>query len=330
MSLDDFSPAGDAEEPRDDLNDLDEDLFDFPPVDVPEASARPAEPSESELDAALDQTSPALPANEPEQATAGSIDMQLEEEDLLDAPSVAGGDAIPAAPPSAAASPGASAGDIDDEVEQLMREAKEEQRRAEERRQSQRRAAAPPAEPQPAVEPAPALPLASPEAPLAPVQVPVVSTGGSPALWVFTALSACFMAGLLFIAWNFTSAYERRLDAQPEDTGLAQFEPAPAFETTQVETETPTRPDPDDRSEATRRGGESIPPLESFHDSVLAVADSAIADGRFNEARRMVYGLLAELDRLPPEARQEVERRSAYLIAFSHEAEADHLRESLQ
>jgi|GEM_PF-2634812 len=336
MSLDDFAPAGEPDEP---LDDLDEDLFDFPPVDVPEASARPEESGTDELDAMLDETSPALPASEPVQETAGSIDMQLEEEDLLDAPPAqAPDDAVerpsPEAPTPAveAPTPPPAAGGIDDEVEQIMREAKEEQRKAEERRQKNKPAPETTEATQPVVEPAPALPVASTEAAAVPVQVPVLATGGSPALWVLTALSACFMAGLLFIAWNFTTAYERRLDARPMDSGVAQVEPPPTRgpETTLEVPERHPERDEDSQSETARRSDEAIPALDTFHDSVLAVADSAIEDGRFHEARRMVYALLAKLDRLPPEEREGVERRAAYLIAFSHEAEADHLRESLQ
>jgi hypothetical protein len=57
----------------------------------------------------------------------------------------------------------------------------------------------------------------------------------------------------------------------------------------------------------------------------LELARERIAQGEHARARRMLYGLLAVIDRIEPPAREELEAQAGFLIADSYRIEADSL-----
>lgn len=162
-----------------------------------------------------------------------------------------------------------------------------------------------------------------------PVVVQSVATAGpaSKAIWVLTAAVVVFLFGMLGVAWRATSTFQQQLQQvrTEVDASADRIGQRTAAELRLLVAE---------RERAAQRvqqpAGASVPALEPLHETSLAVAEEALDEGRFAAARRTLFQLLAEADRLPSGQRAAVERRAAYLIARSHKVEADRLEESDQ
>lgn len=164
----------------------------------------------------------------------------------------------------------------------------------------------------------------------APVQFALpAGVGGSKALWVLTGAAVLFMFGLLAIAWRATSSFQQQIEQVRAEvsTSNAQIQRETAGELQQiVELQGELlRAAPQGTAEVER-----IPAMESPHETVLTVAREAIATGRFADARRMLFTLLAEADRFPVDSREDMERRASFLIAASHKREAETLQENVK
>lgn len=373
MSLDDFTPADDPADNLDE--DLFDFPRTGSSEESPQASASPEqdEPSpesdsdELELDAVepdgadADPIAAPLPSVDPlDEDDLGSVDMNLDDEDqdIFGFPSVGG--VLPLDEPQLAvpdpeleeASEATSLSrQIDDEdLEEIIRAAKEEQRQNPNSRVIEK-SAEPQAEadiletepvaPEDFAELAEELDSLVPQAAgMNPSQVHAAplfaSVAGAPkALWVLTGTAMVFMVGLLLIAWNFTSAFERQIEASKERSAAAFSEgPGPQrpvivqsqSPVNQAELSTQSVPEPSRLVESSLGPSRKLPALDDPHESTLIVAESAIGDGRFVHARRMLFGLLAKVDRLPAEQRNSAEQRASFLIAHSYKSEADSLR----
>jgi len=353
MSLDDFAPSG---EPADDL---DEDLFDFPPIQSSESSPIVPAPSETksgaakarELHAELEEQDSLLPAEEPLDDLA-SLDMSLddEDEDLFGFPNPQaqtpqenyGSDADESLADDADAPEEPL---LEEDIDHLIREAKSASaRNREENYVGAKENEATYGELEPVARSEADVIVAQPPAQAAPTLLGLGAS--SRALWVFTGASILFMIGVLMIAWNLSSAFEKQLqvaraqspDSQsPEARQAIQQDPAQHYppDTNQdVERiDDPSALSSTDGSAVRlprqpRESSKTLADLEAPHESVLVVAESAIADGRFIEARRLLFGLLAEIDRIPADSRARAEERATFLIAGSHKAEAELLLEN--
>jgi hypothetical protein len=319
MALDDFTPASEAPDldaPSPALPAEGDDLFDFAEED--EARA--------ELDA--EQPPAPIPASDPREACTGldpELDVDLFGFPPMDLSSLGIQPSKPAAPePPVEASSGALDDLLEEDLEGDLPGA------------PQRSSA--PADPVPASavrepEPAPAAAPRPEGAAAAPAPTPVVvqsvATAGpaSKAIWVLTAAVVVFLFGMLGVAWRATSTFQQQLQQvrTEVDASADRIGQRTAAELRLLVAE---------RERAAQRvdepAGTSVPALEPLHETSLAVAEEALEEGRFAAARRTLFQLLAEADRLPSGQRAAVERRAAYLIARSHKVEADRLEESDQ
>jgi len=163
----------------------------------------------------------------------------------------------------------------------------------------------------------------------APMRVAVPAAASPKALWVLTGAVVVFLVGLLAIAWRATSSFQQQIEQVRADvsTSTAQLQRETADELQQIVAlqGQMLRSTPQNTAEVER-----IPAMESPHETVLTVAREAIAKGRFADARRMLFTLLAEADRFPVESREDMERRASFLIAASHKREAETLQEIVE
>ncbi len=163
----------------------------------------------------------------------------------------------------------------------------------------------------------------------APLRVAVPAAASPKALWVLTGAVVVFLVGLLAIAWRATSSFQQQIEQVRAEvsTTTAELQRETAGELQQIVQMQGQllRSAPQNTAEVER-----IPAMESPHETVLTVAREAIAGGRFADARRMLFTLLAEADRFPVESREDMERRASFLIAASHKREAESLPENVE
>ena len=358
MALDDFAPASDLPEPKPlapepQAPDLDEDLFDFAALQAeqePEGGAVQAaageasreddgddlmaEPQETASDAGADPQSKARDLSSVCSGLDPELDVDIFNFPPLDLTSlgISPGEVEPAAveqsieaatrsvhdllnedldAPRSAPTTHPYAGsdvDFDDSEEELVGQHEHDHQREPRPRQAE-----------PGTAPtAPQLVLPQGYAP-----------GASKAVWVLTAAVVVFMFGLLAIAWRATSSFQQQIEQVRSDVKetTAQLQRETAGELQQIVQIQSDLIRGGSSGEARR---EPIPAMDAAHDTALAAARESIAIGRFAEARRTLFMLLAEADRFPPESRDELERKAAFLIATSHKREAETLREDVE
>ena len=344
MGLDDFAPAEEA-------NDLDEDLFDFPPMELPEAPVAEAEPAPAgeaaAAPAAADAAAPAAAAPVPNTPTiCTGLDPELDEDlfgfppmDLSELGIVAGDAAQGDIEESIQKATQQVTDMLEDDLGDIVREASAEE--------ATPAPPPPPLEipdapapavqeaapaPQPAAQPAPAAQAPAPAAPVA-TQVayaaPVAVSSTSPrAMWVLTAGVLLFMVGILSIAWRATSVFHEQIQSVRKDvadsaTNLRDSTTDTMKELAELERELIRY-----QVNAAKTGQDSeIPPqgleIQAPHEVVLQVATEAIENGQYQEARQMLFNLLAEADNHPEDIRDDMERRASTLIAESHKSQAE-------
>jgi len=336
MALDDFATASEmGVEPG--AVDLDEDLFDFPLQQSMESLV-------AEEGGGRTASSAAPPpvehhdVHEPPPATAAAttftgLDPELDEDLFGFPPMESPGQARPAprvAPTPAEAAAAQVADFLEDDLDALIGEAEVEER-AKAAPAAQPRAAAPPVAPvstAPPAAPAQGVPLfVPPGGQLAPV---AVGSSDPRIAWALTAAALVFVLGILGIAWRAVSgmgsAWERMQGTVEEGNRrmTAQLE---LTMRRQLEMEAELLHQKKLAAEAAASLPEAQKPRELMapHELSLLVAEEAIGAGEFEEARRVLYNLLATADRLDEEDRAEAEERAAFLVGRTYQAEAEHL-----
>jgi hypothetical protein len=304
MALDDFSPASDLPEPqldapRSPMADGGDDLFDF------DEAATPAP-----------QEAAAPEAQEGPRACTG-LDPELDVDLFGFPPMDLSSLGIPASAPGVEDQLDAAAQSVEDLLQdELVDDEPFIEAPAPERPQ------AIPAEPPAAPVAAAPAPVTAPAGPLPTAPVVVASAPASSAIWVLTASVVLFLFGMLGVAWRATSNFQQGLEQvrTEVDRSADRIGERTASELRELVAEQTAA-----RSEAS--AGPRIPALEPLHETSLTLAEEAVSEGRFADARRTLFQLLAEADRLPATDRTAVERRAAFLIAESHKLEADSLQE---
>ncbi len=160
----------------------------------------------------------------------------------------------------------------------------------------------------PKTEPAPATsPTGTPQVVLAPAGTRFSMTPLAAGL--FGALIAANVALMLF-AWNSVSATRDLVLDVAHDVREASAD---------------LREESSQRSAAAAKA--SQPAFGALPEGyrTLELARERIAQGEHARARRMLYGLLAVIDRIEPPAREELEAQAGFLIADSYRIEADSL-----
>jgi hypothetical protein len=335
MGLDDFAPAPKA------ADDLDVDLFDFPPMVLPEPpQAEVSEEPKAQVEVArVETTSPAraeAPKATPADGCTG-LDPELDV-DLFDFPpidlssiGITPAQTTPSAIEESIDSAAQSVSDfLEDDLGDMVQTARAEQAPL---------VPVPQAAPAPAVAPAaaPAAATAIPQTTPVPVAAPVAYTpiavaGPSPkALWVLTAAVILFMVGLLGIAWRATSSFQQQIqqvrsDVQASTKQLQATTTSSIKELAEVENALLLNQINASKSNRDARSPQKGLDIQDPHTVTLAVATNAIEMGHYSDARRMLFSLLAEADGIPSTAkREEMERQSLFLIANSHKLEAQSL-----
>lgn len=328
MAMDDFASASDPKAPGKEI-DLDEDLFDFPPIETEEASAASVEAAPAEAapapTAAPETTSAPSPtaASPSAAASAGYTGMDPDlDVDIFDFPPIEDD----AAPPSIAGGDLEASLDeaaetvhtlIEDDLGEMIQEHHEELER------QKVEAEAPPAPPEPeAPQPAASTPT--------PASLPAVavSAGSSRTQQVLVGAVILFMVGVLSIAWRLTSTFSQSLERVRDDVeagnrtlseqSLAQLQRIDELEAELVEQQRRA-------ARAETEGHAAVPAMRSPIDLTLLSAESAIEDGDFAAAREILYGDLASIDALPTEMRAGAAERMEFMIARSYELEARRL-----
>ncbi len=279
---------------------LDEDLFGFPPMEIPGQPA-PTEAAavEKSIDQAAQGVTDLLEDDLDEMIGEAEAEMEPEVEEAPPAAPTAAPAPAPAPAAPAAAAPATAP------AAQAVR------------------AEAPPA----------AIPIAVPVGTqLAPA--PVGSTNPKIA-WTLIVASLLFIFGILGIAWRATSSMgsamegmqgrleegNRRMAAQNELTlrRLSEME-AELLRQQKLATEAAAG------VTVTEKPRELMAP----HELTMLVAGEAIDAGQFTEARRILYHLLATADRLDSKDRLAAEQKAAFLIAQTYQAEAEALEGGAQ
>ena len=338
MALDDFAPASEIPEPNPDsplakAGEADEDLFNFPAA-APEAGPEaPAADAESGEDLMADPPAKAEPVKTEIECTGLDPELDVDVFDFppldlsslgVEEPEAPLEETIEAATQSVHALLQDDLGDstnleldaphFDDDLEDLPSAA------AQATAAPQSQEFAPHTGPQPN----------QPQAIATPVHVAVPAGGGSSkALWVMTAGLLVFLFGLLAIAWRATSSFQQQIEQVRAEvtTNTAEIQRETADELERIVAM---------QGQLLRGAGQGvdepqlIPAMESPAATVMTVAQEAIEQGRFADARRMLFTLLAEADRYPAESREEMERHAGFLIAASHKHEAQTLPEDVQ
>lgn len=338
MGLDDFAPAGAIPAPtpptRADSK-LDEDLFDFPPMELPHVPAPEVETSE-----ALESNEPVAEAAPASQPAAPKVCTGLDpalDEDLFGFPpmDLSGLGINPDGTLSVELElsidqAAQSVTDLlEDDLGDIVRDAHKEQQAAV--KAQDKPAPAPAAQ---AAVPAPAPNQGQVQAQVQPPQFAptnqVPAQGGwsgpsSPkAMWVLTGATVCFMFGLLGIAWRATSSFQQQIQGVREEVQLNNTR-LQAATSQNFDDLSKMERDLRDQIKTTQSAGTSgaIEPMARPHDIAMEVARQSIASGRPADARRMLYKLLAEADNHPADTREAMEREASFLIAECHKVEAE-------
>ena len=343
MGLDDFAPADDS------AFDPNEDLFEFPgDLGSPEPdAAAPFEGLDEDLGASpldlsddvLDSFDAPMPSVDPDSDHAdrdlgAALDFDPDE-DLFGFPPLEQpeperetDDGSAAAPERSTDRPRSPVNDLlEDDLDDMIRETQAEQQRE--------------ATPAPEHEPRAPLPSSRHAAPRredppypagAPAQAQAVPVAaGSPlALWVLTTAVIFFMVGLLGIAWRATSSFQNQLETvraevQAQATELEQGTAAGAAQLLQLQAELERERRAVQSQAGDPQPGVKASPVEAAHERDLFVARELLDEGQFDDSRRVLFGLLAEADRLPADARAGVEEEARFLIARSYVTEAETL-----
>lgn len=322
MAMDDFAPAGPEQ-----LNDeLDQDLFDFPPMEAPKASAAASEPDEptTVTETAPTPTSPASPAKASGGYTGMDEDLDLDIFDfppLVDhsqneAPLIAGGDLEESIEDAAKAVSELLEDDLGEMIAVHERDLAE--------RDAPRQEAAPAPAPAPAMAPAPA-------ASTAPATL-TVSSAPSKVQWVLVGSLITFMVGVLGIAWRLTSTFSDSLERVRDDVELGNQ----ALETQNLEQM--RRIDELQRellaqqalaSQQLAAAGETKTTFTTHSpaDLTILAAEASLQSGEFAAARQMLFRDLAAADSMPIDQREATVQRMELLIAHSFELQAQQLQE---
>ena len=359
MALDDFAPAAELNGRVEESN-LDEDLFDFPLMVSLEANAGQEEETQDEWgelppEPVAEVTEPdpepvAVAAPEPEpvaEAAPAPVEPQVItgldpalDEDLFGFPPLE----LPAGASPAGGGTNlergldqatAAVGDLlEDDLGEMVEHTHREQLAAEAaaatKAAAQNAPAPAPPVPQSTVQPAPApapAPAADFSAAAAPIRPFTVPAGDPRIVWVLGGAVIVFMLGLLIVAWRATSniglpngaagggvsetatnGESRNADAAAQQLAILQEMLRQQKLATQAA--------------LGAVASEGPPPLQRPHEITLAVAQESIDEGRFAEARRMLYGMLATAEQLPAEDRRQAEETAAYLLARSYRLEA--------
>lgn len=308
MALDDFTPSSEPPE-----NDLDspspalpaegDDLFDFEAEELD---------AESPLAASEESPAPATPSS-PQEACSGldpELDIDLFGFPPMDLSSLG-------IEPEEASSLEADLEVATSGIEDLLSEELSELDPV----QPSPEPTPPPAAPAAVAAPAPA-PATAPA--VAPAPVAIAARPTSAASWVLTVAVVVFLFGLLGIAWRATSNVQQQLQQVRSDVDASAER---IGQRTAAELREIVAAQGQSGSTLQERGPSGLPSLEPLHETSLLLAEEAIDEARFPEARRILFQLLAEVDRLPEGQREAVEQRAAYMIADSHRAEAESLVE---
>jgi len=128
--------------------------------------------------------------------------------------------------------------------------------------------------------------------------------------WVLVAAAATLNALVLAFAWNASRSFDATLE-----------EMRAAFALRAVPADVPAGA----AREAARPAAAAEPPagprperLQTREEMTLLVAGQAIGEGRFVEARRLLFDLTAVADRIDPSRREEMEARAVALIADTY------------
>lgn len=341
MGLDDFAPASKA------AVNLDEDLFDFPPLEIPEPP-KAEEPASAEAAPAAEASAESAPASAQAAQQPGActgLDPELDEDifefpplDLSSLGLAADGSPSTEVEQSIDAAAQVVSDLLEDDLSDIMRDAHVEQKKSE---AANRQATA--VEPEQvaaatAQAPAAAAPQVAAPAPLqqvapqmmaAPVGLHTVAVAAPPskAMMVLTGATIFFMVGLLGIAWRATTSFQQQIRSvsQSVEAGTAQLQNATTSsldELARIERELLLNQMQAAQVNHLPGTPQAIPPMAAPYETILEVARQAIASARFEDARRMLFTLLAEADRFPADARESLERDASFLIAASHKAEA--------
>lgn len=337
MGLDDFAPAAKA------ADDLDLDLFDFPPMvlpDPPQAEvAEEAEVTAEATDADGAAASEAAPAPAAAKPAVGCTGLNAElDVDIFDFPpidltsiGIGPGETAPEGIEESIDSAAQSVADfLEDDLGDIVQEAQAQAAPA-----PAAATAAPATSDVPAAQataPAPA-PVAMPAQGVAQVAYqPIAVAGPSPkALWVLTAAVILFMVGLLGIAWRATSSFQEQIqqvrnDVQASAQQLQSATTSSIRDLTEVENALLVNQLAAAKLERDVRAPQQGLSIEAPHTVALAVATQAMDMGRYVEARRMLFNLLAEADSISSSSdRESMERDALFLIANSHKQEAESL-----
>jgi hypothetical protein len=349
MALDDFATAAEMGTSAQD-SELDEDIFDFPPMASVETAVAKEEavsaveapveeaPVEAAPTEAVEPEEPAAAAPDPvaaeEETVCTGLDPELDV-DLFDFPPLE----IPGA--SKAKTEAAKLEENIDQAAKVVNDLLEDDLSemidsSLDERPSPEEKSAPAPTPAPSAAPAPVAPVAPP----APVQVAapaplsigsVAAPSGDPRIaWALTAAALVFIFGVLAIAWRATSNLGSSLDSlrsgleEGNDRFAAQSETT-LQRLTALEMQLLNQQKLAAQAAAGGAQVEIPPDLPAPHRLSLLVAEEAISKGQFSEARRQIFGLLATIDSLSEQDRQDVEHAAAYLVARSYQVEAEAL-----
>lgn len=336
MALDDFATASEMGVAPGAV-DLDEDLFDFPLQQSMEslvaekgdgATASSAAPPPIQV---LDKDVP--PPATTETTTFTGLDPELDEDLFGFPPMEIPGQARPTAPaaaPPAEAAAAQVAAFLEDDLDALIVEAEVEER-------ARAAPAAVPRSTTPPVAPASCAPSAAP-AQGVPLVVPpggqltpiAVGSSDPRIAWALTAAALVFVLGILGIAWRAVSGMGSAWDRMQGTVEEGNRRMTAQLELTmrrQLEMEAELLRQRKLAAEAAASLPEAQKPRELMapHQLSLLVAEEALDAGEFEEARRVLYNLLATADRLDEEDRAEAEERAAFLVGHTYQAEAEHL-----
>ncbi len=326
MAMDDFgSSTGVGAGP-----DLDEDLFDFPPMEV-------AEPAPIAVEAAEEPAAPKEGATQPKAAAApaaqskgytgmdAELDLDIFNFPVLEDDSVEATASIEASIDEAAQ----TVNDLlEDDLGEMIQDHHEELER---KKEAEEVAKQPPV----ASTPAPSAPVQTAPAPVMAVpSVQTIPVAGLPTRvqWVLVGVASAFMLGLLLIAWQLTSAFSRSLervrDDVAESTQALQVQNAEQIARID-ELQAELLAQQALANQALQEGAAGTPPLarRTSSEITLLAAQSSIDSHDFTAARRMLFRDLANADTIPIEERDEMTQKMEFMIARSYLLESQVLAE---
>ena len=325
MAMDDFAPAG-PEQLRDEL---DQDLFDFPPMEEPKQSAPAPAPEASAPAAAPAAAAAASPAAPTGGYTGMDEDLDI---DIFDFP--------PLVDSSRSEAPVIAGGDIEASIEQaakavsdLLEDDLGEMIAVHERDMAERDTVdAPAVAPSAPSAPAPvAAPVATPAPAAAPAAV-TVSAAPSKVQWVLVGALIVFMVGVLGIAWRLTSSFSDSLERVRDDVELGnqalesqnaeQMRRIAELQRELLAQQALASQQATASPEAPRQFTARTPA-----ELTILAAEASIESGEFAAARQMLFRDLASADSMPVDQRESTVQRMELLIAQSFELQARQLQE---